>query len=141
MERLFGGIRVDRSEGSGVARIERIEKRSRFCSPDFAQDDPVGTPAQGRPQEIVKRDAGLKGIGLAFDAQNVGFLNVKLSRILDNYNPFLVRNCLRQDIEQGGLSRPRSATDKGRFCRFESGHSGIRQATGSGCRERLGHRP
>src|SRR6266567_1834006 len=106
---------MDRSQRSRVARIERIEERSSFCSPDFAEDDSVRTPAQGRFQEVAERDASLERIGLAFHSHNVGLLNAKLSRVLDNYDPFLVRNCLRQDIEQSGLSGSRSATYKDGF--------------------------
>ncbi len=47
-----------------------------------------------------------------FHSQNVGLLNAKLSRVLDDYDPFFIRNCLRQDIEQSGLSGSRSATNK-----------------------------
>lgn len=115
MQCLFGGIRVVRSQRSTVTRLERIEKRSRFCSADFAEDNSVQTPAQGGPQEIVERDANLEGIGLASHSQNVGLLNAKLSRILDNYDPCLVRNRLRQRIAQSGLPGSSSATGKDGF--------------------------
>jgi hypothetical protein len=50
-----------------------------------------------------------------FHSQNVGLLNAKLSRVLDDYDPFFIRNCLRRDIEQSGLSGSRSATNKDGF--------------------------
>ena len=90
MEGLFGGVCVDRCQRSGVARIEGIEQRSCFGSADFAEDDPVRTPAQRRLQKIVEGDAGLEGIGLAFGSQNVRLLDAQLSRILDDYDPLLV---------------------------------------------------
>ena len=48
MEGLFRGVGMDRGQRSGVAGIEGIEHRSPFDSTDFAEDDPVRTPAQSR---------------------------------------------------------------------------------------------
>ena len=90
MESLFGGIRVDCRQRSGVTRIEGIEQRPGFGSAHFAENDSVRTPAQSRLQKIVEGDAGLEGIGLAFNSQNVRLLDAKLSRILDYNDPLFV---------------------------------------------------
>src|SRR5258708_2959262 len=44
MESLFGRIRMDRCQGTGVACIEGIKQRPRFYSPYFAQNDAIRSP-------------------------------------------------------------------------------------------------
>ena len=72
-ERLCRGVGVDGRERPGVTGVERIEQRSRLDAADFAQDDPVGPPAQRGLEQIVEGNAGLEGIGLAFDRDMFGF--------------------------------------------------------------------
>ena len=112
MESLFGGIGMDRCQGTGMAGIEGIEQSSRFDSADFAEDDPVRSPAQSRLQKIIERDSGLEGIGLAFDGQNIRLLDAKLRRILDDDDALLLRNRLGQDVEKSRLPAPGSTADK-----------------------------
>ena len=75
MESLFGRIRVDRCQRSGVARIEGIKQRSCFDSAYFAQNDPIRPPAQSRLQKIVERDPSLERVGLAFNGEYVRLLD------------------------------------------------------------------
>ena len=89
---LFGRVRMDCGQRSGMAGVERIEQRSRLNSADFAEDDPVGTEAESGLQEVVEGDAGLEGIRLGFDRNNVRFLNMKLGGILDDDDPLVVGN-------------------------------------------------
>src|SRR5580704_11075842 len=103
---------MDRGQRSSVAGIEGIEQRSRFDSADFAEDDAVRTPAQSRLQEIVKRDASLEGIGLAFDGQNIRLLDAKLGCILDHNDALTIWDRLRHDIEKGRLSTPGPTADE-----------------------------
>ncbi len=102
-----------------------------------------GRQRRADAQEVVERDVRLERIALAFHCQNVGLLNAKLSRILDDYNPFLVRNCLRQDIEQSSLSGSRSATNKDGFAGLNlvSQEFGKRPAQGAASDEVVDREP
>src|SRR5450759_3216164 len=100
---------------SRMARIERIQQRPRFNSAHLAQADSIRTPAQSRLQKIVKRDARLELIRLAFDREQVRLLNPKLGRILNHNDAFIFWNRLRKNIQKGGLSGARSATDEQRL--------------------------
>src|SRR5579872_3315709 len=43
---LFGGIGMDGSQRSGMARVQGIEQGSRLDSAHFAENDPVGSKAK-----------------------------------------------------------------------------------------------
>src|SRR5271166_3101886 len=112
MEGLFCRVGVNRSQRSSVASVEGIEERSRFDSADFAEDDPVWTPAQSRLQKIIERDVRFEGIRLTFDSQDIRLLDAKFRRILDHNDPLAVRNRLRQYVKEGRLPAARSAADQ-----------------------------
>ena len=54
VQRLCGRVGVDGGERTGVAGVERIEQRPRLDSAHFAQNDPVGPPAERGLQQIVE---------------------------------------------------------------------------------------
>ena len=70
------------------------------------QDDSVGTPPQSALKKVFKAHGRFVGIRLAFDDQNVGFLERMFSRVLDDYDSFAAGNRLRQDVQQRGFSVP-----------------------------------
>jgi len=51
---LFGGVRMDGSQRSGMARIKGIEQSSRLNSAHLAQDDPVRIEPESVLQEAVE---------------------------------------------------------------------------------------
>ena len=51
---LFGGVRMDGSERSGMASVEGIEQRSCFNSAHFAKNDPVGTESESVFQKSLE---------------------------------------------------------------------------------------
>ena len=106
---------MDRGERSGVAGIERIEQRPRLDAAHLAQDDPVGPPAQRGLQQIVEGNAGLEGIGLAFDGEQVRLLQMKLRRILDDHDALVIGDCGCKGAEHRGLSGRSSAADEQRL--------------------------
>src|ERR1700719_4685413 len=95
-----------------MACVERIEQRSSLDSADFAQDDPVRSPAKSGLQKVVERDVGFESICLAFDSQNVRLLDVKLGRIFNDDNAILFGNKISKDPKQRGFSGSGSPTDK-----------------------------
>ena len=91
MKGFLGRVGVDRSQRTCMARVEGIEQRSRLDSADFAENDPVRSPAESGPSKVVERDLGLERISLAFRRQNVRLLDLKLGGILDDNDAFLSR--------------------------------------------------
>ena len=79
----------------------------------------VGTPPQSAFEKILERYRGFVGIGLAFYGQNVGLLDHKFSRILDDYDSLATGNRLREDVQQCGFSRSRSAADENGLSIFD----------------------
>src|ERR1035441_194728 len=98
-----------------MAGVEGIEQGSCLDSTHFAENDPVGSPAQSGLQKVVERDVGLERIGLAFDSQNVWLLNVKLGGIFDYHDAILLRNEVSQNPQQCRFARAGSTTDKQRL--------------------------
>ena len=94
-----------------MAGIERIEQSPRLNSPDFAEDDSVGTEPKSVLQEVVEGDVGLEGIRLRSGRNYVGFPNMKLGGILDDDNPLVVGNEIRQYPQKSRLAGPRSTAD------------------------------
>ncbi len=75
---------MDRRKRSGVASVERLEKIKGFPAPHFAQDDPIGPVAKGRPQEIPDRDRRQAGmIATGFEAHQVGLVDLDLGPVFD----------------------------------------------------------
>src|ERR1700677_1291755 len=98
-----------------MARVEGIEQCSRLDSAHFAQDDPVRSPAESGLQKIVERDVGLERVGLAFDRQNVRFLNVKLRSILNDDDAIPVGNEVSQYPQKCGLAGAGATTNQQRL--------------------------
>src|SRR5580698_7813817 len=109
---LLGGIGVNGREGSRVAGVEGIEQCTGFDSTYFSQNDPVRSPAKSGLQKIVERDLGLEGIRLGFDGKDIGLLDVKLGRILDDNDPLSFGNKVGQYSQQRCLPGPGSAADE-----------------------------
>src|SRR6185437_9348886 len=70
---LFRRVRMDRSQRSGMARVERIEEGPGLDSPNLAEDDSIGSEPKRIFQEVVKRDVGLEGVRLRSGATMLGF--------------------------------------------------------------------
>ena len=98
-KRLFGGIGVNGSKRSRVASVEGIEQSSSLDPTDLTKDDSVRPPAKSRFQKVIEGDAGLQGIGLAFDGENVWFLDVNLRSILDDDNAIFLGNEIGQNSQ------------------------------------------
>src|ERR1700721_928742 len=95
-----------------MAGVEGIEQCSRLDSPNFAENDPVRSPAEGGLQKIIEGDVGLEPIGLAFGRHNVRLLDVKFGSIFNDHDAIMLRNEVRQYPQKRRLAGPRSPTDK-----------------------------
>ena len=108
-------VGMNRGQRTRMACVEGIEQRSCLDSADFAEDDPVRSPAESGLQKVVERDVGLERIGLAFDCQNVRLLDLKLGGVLDDDDAILFGNKVGKYPQERGFSGPGSATDKQRL--------------------------
>ena len=112
MEGLFGRIRMDRCQRTGVARVEGIKQGPRFDSAYFTQNNPIRSPAQSRLQKIVEGDSSLERVCLAFNGEYVRLLDPQFGRIFDDDDALLLRNRLSENVEKRSLPGTSSTADK-----------------------------
>src|SRR3984957_20571166 len=96
-----------------MAGVEGIEWGSRLDSPNFAENDPVRSPAEGRLQKIIEGDVGLERIGLAFGRHNVRLLDVKFGSIFNDHDAIMLRNEVRQYPQKRRLATPAHPENQG----------------------------
>jgi hypothetical protein len=98
-----------------VRRSEGIEQNSRFSSSNFAQMIRSG---RQRRADFKRSSKGMRALKVSVwhsAARTLSFWMRKLSRILDNHDPFAVGNPLRKNIQESRLSGSSSATDQDGF--------------------------
>src|SRR3954471_536332 len=110
-EHVARAVRVTGRHGAVVARIHRLEHVQRLSRAALPDDDPVGSHPEGVPDELADRDRTL-----AFDVRrarleghHVLLAELELGRVLDGYDPLVVRDERREDVERRGLAGARAA--------------------------------
>jgi len=104
---------VNGGQGTVVSRIHRLEHVEGFLPPDFSNDYPVWTHSQRVSDKVSLVDFSfalyIGGPGL--QAHHVLLFQLEFSGILDGYNPLILRDEPRHEIEQGRLAAPGAARD------------------------------
>src|SRR5712692_5168683 len=103
---------MNRRQRTGMASVEGIEQRPGLKSTHFTENDPVRSPAESRLQKVIEGYVGLERVGLAFDRQNVRFLDTKFGGVLDDDDAILFWNEVSQYPQECGLAGAGSTTDK-----------------------------
>ena len=94
-----------------MACVEGIEQGPRFDSPDFSEDDSVGSEPECVFQQVVKRNVRFEGICLRSCRNYIWFPNMKFGGILDDDNPLVVGNEVCENPQKSRLPGPRSAAN------------------------------
>ena len=102
-ERALGVVGVDGREGAAVSGVEGLQEVGRFTAAHLADDDVIGSVAQGVADEIADRNGSLlQPARLKPDA--VRRINPQLEGVLDGDDPFVVGQQIDEGVEQRGLA-------------------------------------
>ena len=95
---------------TGVHGLEHVE---RFFGTDLADDDAVGTHAQGVDEKFALLDpaSSLDVGGAAFESHNVMLSELKFGRVFDGDDAFGVRDEAGEHVEQRCFAGARAAGD------------------------------
>ena len=107
-----------RRHRSGMAGVDRAQKRERFGAPQFANDDAVGAHAERGRKEIIGCDtcfAQFAPCGEQTDA--IGMAHIEFGRILDQDQSLVVRDLANERIQKSCLARRGPARDQDVFPR------------------------
>ena len=105
---------MNRRHGSLVTRVHRLQHVQGLGSTHLADNDAIRTHAQA-----VAKQAALRHLALALDVgrarledDHVFLLKLQFCGIFDRHDPLFFGNPFRQDIQQRGLPRTRSARNQ-----------------------------
>ena len=99
---------MDRRERSRVAGVKKLKQIERFAAANFAQNDAVGPMPKGGFQKIADGDGWQAVLRLPrLEADKVRLGQMDLGGVLDEQNPFILRDEFSENIEQSSFCRCR----------------------------------
>ncbi|HEV2419975.1 MAG TPA: hypothetical protein VGX94_19435 [Terriglobia bacterium] len=104
---------MNRRERAGMPGVQQLQQVKGFSSPDFAQDNPV-RPVAERGFEKISNGNGWNTVLLVLrlKADQVIFVPLNLSSILDDNEAFVIKDEASKDIEQRRLATSGPAADE-----------------------------
>ena len=116
-ELLEGELRARRVHARDRARVPGVhvpEVIERLLRPQLGEQDPVGSHAQARLEQLLRRHASEALVILAVEEPDVVRVTVEdeLARILDRDQPLLARDLPDQRLGPGGLAGSGGAGDQ-----------------------------
>src|SRR5437773_12197859 len=104
---------MDGGESAAMSRIEQLEQVESLSTPNFTEDDAVRPMSEGRFQQLADGHRGESVLlRTSLKAHHVALTNPDFGRVLDYDHALVVRNEVREDVEQRGLTCTRAAADK-----------------------------
>lgn len=118
-ERLFSGIRVDRTEAAEVPGVQRLQQVERFCATDLTDQNAIRSMPQCRTKQVGNRDGRQRRL-LAerqlctprLEPNHVRFVQMNLCGLLDQNNAIAIGNVRSERVEQRGLAGTGTAGDQ-----------------------------
>ena len=109
-----GEFACDGRHRAVVARVHRLEHVECLGAADLADDDPVGSHAQGVAHELADRDLALTLDVLRprLEAEHVLLMELKLRRVLDRDDPVGFGNRSRKRVQERRLAGAGTARDQ-----------------------------
>ena len=133
LESAMTAIGVQRRQRAGMARVDRLQKGRGFRAANFAEKQAIGTKTKTRFEQVL--NGHLCEALPAFrreQGQPVGLRRLQLARVLDRHDALAVGNLFEKRVEEGRLSRRRSARNNHRDVIFDGERQGSLHAFGGG---------
>src|SRR6266849_8124067 len=84
--------------------IQSVEKSARFGTAHLPNDDPIRAVPENGFQQVIKSDCALVRIELSLGGDDVRFSDREFCCVFDDQNAIVVRNGVRQDVNERGLA-------------------------------------
>ncbi|ODU55485.1 MAG: hypothetical protein ABT04_00805 [Granulicella sp. SCN 62-9] len=91
-----------------MTRVHGLKHVQRFTAAALSHDDSIWAHAQAVTHEVPDCDGAL-ALGVAracFERHEIDLIESQLGSIFDGDDTFVVRNMVRENVEQGRLARP-----------------------------------